>query len=74
MYINHLPLATEFETILYADNTYQAMSNKGLDSLEIPANKEILKIDLWLRKNKLSLNDAKSNYMIINGNPKKNCQ
>ena len=44
MYINHLPLATEFETILYADNTYQAMSNKGLDSLEIPANKEILKI------------------------------
>ena len=29
------------------------------------------KIDLWLQKNKLSLNYSKSNYMIVNGNPKK---
>ena len=71
MYINDLPLATTFETTLYADDTYLAMSDKNLDSLEIRTNKEISKIDLWLRKNKLSLNYSKSNYMIVNGNPKK---
>ena len=60
MYINDLPLATEFETTLCADDTYLAMSDKDLDSLKIRANKEISKIDLWLRKNKLSLNYAKS--------------
>ena len=47
------------------------MSDKNLVSLEIRANKEISKIDLWQRKNKLSLNYSKSNYMIVNGNPKK---
>ena len=47
------------------------MSDEDLDSLEIRANKEISKIDLWLRKNKLFLNYSKSNYMIVNGNPKK---
>ena len=71
MYINDLPLATNFETTLYADDTYLAMSDKDLDSLEIRANKEISKTNLWLRKNKLSLNYSKSNYMIVNGNPKK---
>ena len=71
MYINDLPLATTFETTLYADDTYLAMSDKNLDSLEICANKEISKIDLWLRKNKLPLNYSKSNYMIVNGNPQK---
>ena len=71
MYINDLPLATTFETTLYADDTYLAMSDKNLDCLEIRANKEISKIDLWLRKNKLSWNYSKSNYMIVNGNPKK---
>ena len=71
MYINDLPLATKFETTLYADDTYLAMSDKDLDSLETRANKEISKIELWLRKNKLSLNYSKSNYMIVNGNPKK---
>ena len=71
MYINDLPLATEIETTLNADDTYLAMSIKDLDSLEIRANKEVSKIDLWLRKIELSLNYAKSNYMIINGNPKK---
>ena len=71
MYIKDLPLATKFETTLYADDTYLAMSDKDLDSLEIRANKEISKTDLWLRKNKLSLNYSKSNYMIVKGNPKK---
>ena len=71
MYINDLPLATKFETTLYADDTYLAMSDNDLDSLEIRANKEISKIDLWPQKNKLSLNYSKSNYMIVNGNPKK---
>ena len=47
------------------------MPDKDVDSLKIRANKEISKIDLWLRKNKLSLNYAKSIYMIISGNPKK---
>ena len=71
MNINDLPLATTIETTLYADDTYLAMSDKNLDSLEIRANKESSKIDLWLRKNKLSLNYSKSNYMIVNGNPRK---
>ena len=42
------------------------LANSILNKLENRVNHELQKIDYWLRKNKLSLNYVKTNYMIIN--------
>ena len=52
-------------TSLYADDTYLMMSDLNLTSLQNRINIELQNIDLWLRKNKLSLNFAKSTYLVI---------
>ena len=71
MYINDLPLSTNFETILYADDTYLSMTDSNLINLEEKINKEIKHVEYWLQKNKLSLNYSKSNYLLINTEPHK---
>ena len=52
----------QLQTTLYADDTYLSLSDILLISLENRVNMELVTIDHWLRKNKLSLNYAKSNY------------
>ena len=65
LFVNDLPLASEFETTLFADNTYLTISDKSITDLERKVNKKHIKIDRWLKINKLSLNISKS-YMLIN--------
>ena len=55
LYINHLPLVSQFETTLYTDDTYLTLSDKSLSGLELKANNEPRKIDTWMRNNKLFL-------------------
>ena len=62
LYINDLPLASEFDTTLYADDTALMLSNRDLNLLKYKANNELKKVDFWLRMNKLSLNYSKTNY------------
>ena len=69
IYINDLPTASSFETILYADDAFLTLSDKNLNSLQKRVNEELFKIDLWLRTNKLSLNYSKTSFMIINKHP-----
>ena len=71
LYINDLPLASEFNTTLYADDTSLMLSDRDLNSLKYKANNELKKVDLWLRMNKLSLNYSKTNYIIYNNQPHK---
>ena len=73
LYINDLPLVSQFDTTLFADDTYLTLSNRSLWGLELKANNELRKIDTWMRSNKLSLNYSKSCYMIINKVPSKSC-
>ena len=68
------PLASEFDTTLYADDTALMLSDRDLNSLKYKANNELKKVDFWLRMNKLSLNYSKTNYIIYNNQPHKICK
>ena len=68
--INDLPKASHFKTRLYADDTVLILSEKELDTLNKNVNKELIKVENWLNKNKLSLNLAKTKYMFIKPNIK----
>ena len=70
MYINDLPLASDFGVTIFADDTFLLLTDSNLNNLENRVNHQLHKIDYWLRKNKLSLNYVKTNYMIINKQPR----
>ena len=74
LYINDLPLASEFDTTLYADDTALMLSDRDLNLLKYKANNELKKVDLWLLMNKLFLNYSKTNYNIYNNQPHKTCK
>ena len=74
LYVNDLPLTSEFETTLFADDTYLAISDENITDLECKVNKELIRRDVWLKINKLSLNISKSCYMLINNQPNKSCE
>ena len=71
MYINDIPNCSEFDTTLFVDDTYLTLSDSNLENLEKRVNKELQNVDNWLRRNKLSLNFNKKNYMIFNKHPAK---
>ena len=49
MYINDLPLASKFQTTLFADDTYLCPEGKDLKTLQIIANKLLQKIDNFVK-------------------------
>ena len=67
MYANDLPCISNFTTKLFADDTVLTMTNSCITTLHLQydVNKELTKIDEWMRLNKLSLNYNKSKYMLI---------
>ena len=73
LYINDLPLSSNFDSILYADDTAMILFDSNINSLINRVNNELCIIDLWLRKNKLSLNNSKTSFIIFNKQPNKTC-
>ena len=71
LYINDLASASKFDTTLCADDTVLLMSDLNPNSFKNEINNELHKVDIWLRKNKLSLNYCKTNYIIYNKQPNK---
>ena len=66
IYINDIVKSSDlFKFSLFADDTVATMSNKNIQSLVSSVNKEICKISLWFKVNKLSLNLSKTNYVIF---------
>ena len=65
LYINDLPEATSLFIKLYADDTFLCAQSNDLKTLETEVNEELGKVFDWLRSNKLTLNIAKSKYMIV---------
>ena len=57
--------AEMFKFILFADDTNIICSNNDPDTLETVLNKDLHIISNWFKLNKLSLNVAKTNYMIF---------
>ena len=62
IYVNDLPYISNFTTKLFADDTVLTMTNSCITTLQHDVNKELTKIDEWMRLNKLSLN---SKHMLI---------
>ena len=47
------------------------MSDRSIESLLTKSNLQLKKLDVWICQNKLSLNNPKTNFMVINKYPHK---
>ena len=65
IYINDLHQATKLNVKLFADDAVLSLSNKSSKSLEFDINSELVKVENWMRINKLTINYKKTNYMIL---------
>ena len=65
IFINDLPNATDFLTILFADDTTFQMSNVDTNLLFEMANFELNKASQWFMANKLTLNVKKTKFMLF---------
>ena len=65
MYVNDLPLFTEFLVTMCAPERYFMLSYKHLDSLEEKVNAAVAKINYCVRINTLFLNYSETNHMLI---------
>ena len=65
IFINDLPNATNFFTLLFADDTTFQFSSKELDFLATTANCELEKASNWFQVNKLTLNVSKTKYILF---------
>ena len=65
IFINDLPNATDFLTLLFADDTTFQVSGVDLDQLFAHANSELEKSTNWFKANKLTLNVKKTKFMIF---------
>ena len=61
----------ELSFILFADDTNLLMSHKDPDTLMIQMNRELELISTWLALNKLSLNLAKTHFILLKSSRKK---
>jgi retron-type reverse transcriptase len=66
LYINDISACTKLlKLFLFADDTTILYSSKDINELIKTMNKELETISDWFKLNKLSLNTAKTNYMIF---------
>ena len=66
LYINDLPnISKHLKFFLFADDTNIYLEDSNLNSLEYVMNKELKKLYEWLCINRLSLNIAKTNFVIF---------
>ena len=66
IYINDLPNCLETATpIMFADDTNITIAAKSIPELQLIINSELKNLHQWLITNRLSLNDAKTEFMIV---------
>ena len=63
LYVNNLPLASQFLTTLFADDAYLAWSKTNLSDLEQKVNYQLQLIYQWLKRDRLTLNYSKNTYL-----------
>ena len=73
LYVNDLPMASEFDTILFADDTFLALSDNNLFNLQNRVNTELSKIDFWMKNNKLQVNYSKTHYLLFDKQLNRSC-
>jgi hypothetical protein len=73
IYINDWPNCLKHTTPrIFADDTSLTAVGKTLNEAEEIANKDLKNVKVWLSSNKLSLNIAKTEYILIGSRPKIN--
>ena len=71
IYINDLPSAVQGSTVsMYADDTSLSLKSRDISQLNEAINNDLERLDSWLKGNKLSLNVAKTQSMLIATKPK----
>ena len=66
IYINDLPQAVQNSTVsMYADDTSLCYQSSDINELNEAINNDLKQLDSWLQGNKLSLNVAKTNSMLV---------
>ena len=65
LYINDIPLVSNFNTKLFADDTVFTLTNSCPRLLNKMVNSELVKIDEWLKLNNLSLNTNKTKFRVL---------
>lgn len=71
LYLNDIMYSSSIlKFILFADDTTILYSHKDLASKIALINKELNKVGIWFKANKLSINAQKTNYMIMGTPPK----
>ena len=71
IYINDLPNAVQSSTVsMYPDDTSLCLKSKGISQQNEAINVDLELLDSWLKGNKLSLNVAKTQSMLIATKPK----
>ena len=68
IFINDLPLATLFISLLFADDTTFQLEGPNLSNLITLANVELKKAEEWFSSNLLTLNSKKTKLMIFSPN------
>ena len=69
LHVNDLPLASQFSSTLFADDTYLALSDINLSNLEQKVNYQLHLIHQWFKRNKLTLNYSKTAHLLFNKQP-----
>ena len=73
IYINDLPLTVRGSTVsMYADDTSLCHQAMNMTQLNEAINNDLAILDTWLQGNKLSLNVAKTQSMLITTKHKQN--
>ena len=52
-------------SILFADDTTVFIEGQNYNNIIFTLNTELQKLDVWLQANKLTLNTAKTHYMVF---------
>ena len=65
IYMNDLPLTSNFRPRLFADDTSLTLSNSNIKQLEKDVNTEVKKINDWMCLYKLSINYTKTAFLLI---------
>ena len=65
LYINDLPDYSGFDIRLFADDACLVYSEGSAAQLQNKTNRELINVDNWMIRNKLTINYSKSNYIIF---------
>lgn len=65
LYINYLPNASEFLSLLYADDTTFLTQSDNIDDLYRKANTCLKEAESWFLDNRMTLHPSKTRYMLF---------